>query len=80
MRLGESSLLLQFPSKPQLLSGHDALVLGLDLVAITRELVALLGLGPETLNGEAVVEVCAEVVHDSDGEHDIRAELMRKSL
>ena len=35
--------------------------------------------GPEIGDGEARVEVGAEVVHDADGEHDVHAELERRA-
>lgn len=69
------TLLLQLLRLKQLLSRHDPLVLSLDLVSVAGELVALLSLRPEIVHGEAVVEVCAEVVHDANGKHDIHAEL-----
>jgi len=39
--------------------------------------VSLSSLRPEIWNGERLVEVCAEVVHDADREHDVHAELWR---
>lgn len=32
--------------------------------------------GPEIRDREARVEVCAEIVHPGDGEHDVHAELL----
>ncbi len=32
--------------------------------------------GPEIRDREARVEVCAEIVHPGDGEHDVHAELI----
>ena len=73
--LRPEALLLQLPRLPHLLPRHDAVVLGPDLIAVVRDLVALLRPRPEPLDGEAVVEVRSEIVHDANGEHDICAEL-----
>lgn len=78
LRRCQAALLLHLDRLPHLLPRHDAVVLGPDLFAVTRDLVALLWLGPEALDGEAVVEVRSEVVHDANGEHDIHAELDRR--
>lgn len=50
----------------------------MDLVFVHGHLVGLLGLGPEIGHGETLVEVCAEVIHDTDGEHDVHAELSQR--
>ncbi len=52
----------------------------MDLVPLEGHLVGVLGLGPEVGNGESLVKVCAEVVHDADREHDVHAELYLVSL
>lgn len=72
------ALLLELLGLPQLLPRDNALVLGLDLVSILGNLVALFRLGPEAGDGEAVVEVRSEIIHDANREHDICAELMRR--
>ena len=71
------SLLLQLLRLSQLLPCHNLLILGDDLLSISRHLVALLWLRPESRDGETVVEVCSEIVHDANGKHDIHAELHR---
>ena len=68
-------LFLPFLGLSQLLSGNNAVVFCFNLFAVMGNLVALLGLRPEARNGETVVEVRAEIIHDADWEHDIHAEL-----
>lgn len=58
------------------LSGQHAVVFNLELFAVARQLVTLLGPRPKVGNGEAMVEVRAKVVHDANGKHDIHAELI----
>lgn len=74
LRLGKL-LLLQLLGLSQLLPRENSLVLEDDLLTISRHLVAFLWSGPEVIDGEAIVEVGAEVVHGANGEHDIHAEL-----
>lgn len=70
-----SAFFFELSGLSQLLSCYNALVLGLDLVSVLGDFVALLRLGPEARNGEAVVEVGSEIKHDSNRKHDVRAEL-----
>lgn len=77
--LGLLSLLLLQESLSQLLSRHDSLVLGLDLLSILGQLVAFLGLGPEIVYGKAIVQVRSEIVHGPDREEQIGAELFRRT-
>jgi hypothetical protein len=64
-----------FPLQPSRASLQPPLLhplqLTQDLVAIVRDLVGLVLVGPEALHAEAIVEVRAEVVHDRDWEHDV---------
>ncbi len=76
-RLG--ALLLLDACLLETLSGEHTVVFDLELFAVARQLVALLGPRPKVGNGEAVVEVRAKVVHDANGKHDIHAELIVSS-
>lgn len=49
--------------------------LRLDFILLVGNLMGLALLGPEVGDGEAFLEVGAEVVHVSDGEKDVEAEL-----
>lgn len=73
-------LLLLTAHLPHLLqlqvSRLEPLKLLLDLVALVRNAVRLLRLGPEIRYREFAVEVRAKVVHDADGEENVHAELM----
>jgi hypothetical protein len=51
-----------------------------DLLLLVGQLVGLAGLGPEFGYGEARVQVGAEVVHDTNWEHDVHAELEKTSV
>lgn len=48
---------------------------GLDLILLEGDGVGLVLLGPEIGDGEALFEVCAEIVHPAYGKHDVHAEL-----
>lgn len=48
-----------------------------NLLALVRDAMRLLGLGPEVRDREFAVQVCAEVVHDADGEENVHAKLSR---
>ena len=74
------ALLLLLLSQAKPLSLNNALVLGLDLFPVARQLVAFLWLWPEIVNGESVVEVRSEVVHDTNREHDIHAKLSTQTF
>jgi hypothetical protein len=69
------TLLFELSGLSQLLARDNAFVLGLDLVSVLGDFVALLGPGPESRDGEAVIEVGSEVEHDSNRKHEIRAKL-----
>lgn len=47
----------------------------INLLLVNRDFVRLLGSRPEVPDVKAVVEVRAEVVHPTDGEEDVHAEL-----
>jgi hypothetical protein len=70
--------------KPALLSLPNSLVypqhLRLDLVSLEGKLVTLFLRWPEAWDGEAVLEVRAEVVHPPDGECEVHAELQESSV
>ena len=54
----------------------QSLQLLLDILPIIRDLMRHLRLWPEIRDREATIEVRAEVVHESDGKHDVETELM----
>ena len=56
-------------------TGAQSSKFGLDLVLLEGDVVGLVLLGPEIGDGEALFEVCAKVVHPTDGKHDVHAEL-----
>ena len=70
------SLLPRQPLLPQLQPPlPQSLQLHSHLLAFKRYLVCLFGFWPEIWDGEALVQVCAEVVHPADGEEDVETEL-----
>lgn len=85
LRLGLGVLLLSL-SRSRLLRqslvpqiqppSSQPLQLGLDFIAFRRYRVCFLGLGPKVRNRKAVIEVRAEVTHESDGKEDVRGELV----
>lgn len=74
LRLGATALFVVGLTKP--LARYNPIVLGFHFVPIAWYLVALLWLGPEIWDREAIIEICSEVVHDAYGEHDVNAKLM----
>jgi hypothetical protein len=56
-------------------TGAQSGKLRLDLVLLKGNVMGLVLLGPEVGYGEALLEVCAKVVHPADGKHDVHAEL-----
>jgi hypothetical protein len=56
-------------------TGAQSSKFGLDLVLLEGDVVGLVLLGPEIGDGEALFEVCAKVVHPTDGKHDVHAKL-----
>ena len=56
-------------------AGAQSSKFGLNLVLLKGNVVGLVLLGPEIGDGEALLEVCAEIVHPTDREHDVHAKL-----
>lgn len=58
------------------LSCNNSVVLGPNFIAVLGNSVRLLGRWPEARDGEALLDIRSEIVHDPNGEREVCAELM----